>query len=115
MDLAPPDRRAEAAARLLQRVFASLPIPLTFRLWDGATVRTGAAGESTFAVALSSPRLLRTLLRDPTPLRFGEAFIAGELDIEGDLFAAMQVAIEVEKLRVPLRTRLAVLGSLLRR
>jgi cyclopropane-fatty-acyl-phospholipid synthase len=104
------DRRAIAAARLLVRVFATLDVPLTFRLWDGRIARVGASGESLFAVVLRSPAVLRRLLRKPTPGNFGDAFIAGDIDIEGDMFAAMSVGNRIEDLHLPLRTRLAVLG-----
>jgi cyclopropane-fatty-acyl-phospholipid synthase len=108
------DGASETAGRLLARVFAALEVPLTFRLWDGTAARVGAAGESPFAVVVRSASALRRLLRHPTPLGFGEAFIDGEIDIEGDLFAAMAVANRIEQLRVPFAARLAVLGKLLR-
>jgi cyclopropane-fatty-acyl-phospholipid synthase len=114
MPLAPPDRRAAAAAGLLRRVFASLEAPLIFHLWDGTTARVGARGESGFAVVFRSRRAFRRIVLRPTSLRFGEAYIDGEIDIEGDLFAAMRTANAIENLRVPLGTRLAVLGGLLR-
>jgi len=114
MSLASPDRRVATAVGLLRRVFAPLPVPLTFRLWDGTVARVGGGGESAFAIVLRSRLTFRRILRRPTPLRFGEAYIAGEIDIEGDVFAAMRAATEIERLRVPLGTRLAVLGGLLR-
>jgi cyclopropane-fatty-acyl-phospholipid synthase len=106
---APPDRRTTLAAELLGRVFAEVETPLAFRLWDGSAVEVGAPGAKSFAVVLRSPAVLRRLLRRPSPLRFGEAFIAGDLDIEGDLFAAMRAATAIEGLCVPLATRLGVL------
>jgi cyclopropane-fatty-acyl-phospholipid synthase len=114
MPSAPPDRRAAAAAGLLRRVFASLEAPLAFRLWDETTARVGATGESGFAVVFRSRGAFRRIVRRPTSLRFGEAYIDGELDIEGDIFAAMRTASAIERLRVPLGTRLAVLAGLLR-
>jgi cyclopropane-fatty-acyl-phospholipid synthase len=114
MPLAPPDRRVATAVALLRRVFAPLAAPLTFRLWDGTVARVGGRGESAFAVVFRSRPVFRRILRRPTPFRFGEAYIAGEIDIEGDVFAAMRAATEIEQLRVPLGTRLAVLGGLLR-
>jgi cyclopropane-fatty-acyl-phospholipid synthase len=114
MPLAPPDRRVATAVGLLRRVFAPLAAPLTFRLWDGTETRVGGRGESGFAVVFSTRPIFRRILRRPTPLRFGEAYIAGEIDIEGDVFAAMRVATEIEHLRVPLGTKLAVLAGLLR-
>lgn len=105
-------RSATTAASLLERVFASLPVPLAFRLWDGTTVRVGAPGATACTVVFRSPQVFRRIMRRPTPLAFGEAFIGEELDIEGDIFAAMAVANEVEHLHVPLRTRLAALARL---
>jgi len=114
MSSAPPDRRAAAAAGLLRRVFASLEAPLAFRLWDGTTTCVGTTGESGCAVVFRSRGAFRRIVRRPTSLRFGEAYIGGELDIEGDIFAAMRAASAIERLRVPLGARLAVLAGLLR-
>jgi len=114
MPPAPADRPAATAVRLLRRVFASLQSPLTFRLWDGTTARVGGHGESAFAVVFRSRPVFRRLLLRPTSLRFGEGYIGGQIDIEGDVFAAMRAANEIEQLRVPLGTRLAVLAGLLR-
>jgi len=114
MPSAPPDRRAAVAAGLLRRVFASLEAPLTFRLWDGTTACVGRTGESGFALVFRSRGAFRRIVRRPTSLRFGEAYIGGEVDIEGDIFAAMRAASAIERLRVPLGTRLAVLAGLLR-
>jgi cyclopropane-fatty-acyl-phospholipid synthase len=114
MPLAPPDRRAATAVRLLRRVFAGVGTPLRFRLWDGTDAPVGARGDGGFAVVFRSRPVFRRLLRNPSPFRFGEAYIAGEIDIEGDVFAAMRAANEIEALRIPLGTRLAVLAGLLR-
>ena len=105
--------RSPTAVRLLRRVFAGLDAPLTFRLWDGTTTRVGT-GDAPFAVVFRSREVFRRILLRPTPLRFGEAYIGGKIDIEGDVFAAMRAANEIEQLRVPLGTRLAVLAGLLR-
>jgi cyclopropane-fatty-acyl-phospholipid synthase len=114
MPPAPPDRRAAIAVRLLRRVFAGVRTPLRFRLWDGTDAPVGTTGDGGFAVVFRSRPVFRRLLRHPSPLRFGEAYIAGEIDIEGDVFAAMRAANEIEALRVPLGTRLAVLAGLFR-
>ena|SRR5439155_13417732 len=100
------------AARALRRIFAGIDVPMTFRLWDGTTARVGP-GEASFALVFRSPPVFRRIVLRPTPLRFGEAYIAGDLDIDGDIFAAMRAATAIERLRVPFGTRLAVLGSLL--
>ena|SRR5207253_11175265 len=101
------------AERILRRVFAATRIPLRFHLWDGTVVRVGP-GESAFAIVFRSPDVFRRILRKPTPLRFGDAFIAGEIDIEGDILDAMRAADDIEHLRVPLGTRLAAFAAVLR-
>jgi cyclopropane-fatty-acyl-phospholipid synthase len=106
--------RSGTAARLLRRVFSRLDASVAFRLWDGTTARVGRVGEPGFTIVLGSPHVFRRLLRRPTPLRFGEAYIDGQLDIEGDLFAALSTADAIEQLHVPLATRVAVLANLLR-
>jgi len=110
----PVDRRVTTAVQLLTRVFAPVDTPIDFRLWEGTTAHVGGHGESGFAIVFRSRPVFRGLLRHPTPLRFGEAFIGGEIDIEGDLFAAMRAASDIEALRVPLATRLAILVASLR-
>jgi len=114
MPPAPPDRRVTTAVGLLEQAFAGVDTPLAFRLWDGTSTRVGAPGDGGFAVVFRSRPVFRRLLRRPSPLRFGEAFIAGDIDIEGDIFAAMEAANAIERMRVPLRTRLAVLAGLFR-
>jgi cyclopropane-fatty-acyl-phospholipid synthase len=101
------------AERILRRVFAAVRTPIRFRLWDGTVVDVGPA-ESRFAIVFRSPGVFRRILRDPTPLRFGEAYIAGEIDIEGDILDAMRVADDIEHVRVPLSTRVAAFAELLR-
>ena len=88
-------------------------MPIAFRLWDGTTVQAGV-DDAPVTVVFRSPRMFRRLLLHPTSRRFGEAFIAGNIDIEGDVFAATAVGNRLEQLRLPLGTRLALLGSLLR-
>jgi hypothetical protein len=104
---------AGVARRLLERVFVSAGTPMTFRLWDGSHVRA-AGGDGGFTLVVHSPAVLKRLLRRPSPLRFGEAFIDGGLDIEGDLFAAMRAGTIIEKMHVSLATKLRVLAGTLR-
>jgi len=109
-----PSAPAERAVRLLRRVFRRLGTPLTVRLWDGTTTRVGAPGETSFALVFRSRAVFRRLLLHPSSLRLGEAYIGGEIDIDGDLFAAMRTANHIERMPVPWATRFAVLAGLLR-
>lgn len=107
----PPSALSDRAAHVLRRVFAGVPGSFAFHLWDGAVVAFGA-GAPAFVVTVQAPETFLRLLRDPTPLAFGEAYIDGAIDIDGDLFAAMHVADALEEVRLPLAQRLRLLLSL---
>jgi cyclopropane-fatty-acyl-phospholipid synthase len=104
---------ASVAASTLREVFASLRSPLAFRLWDGSEVRLGQ-GEPACTVVIHQPEIFADLMRDPSPGHFAEAYASSAIDIEGDLFAAMHVANEVEGIKVTLGQRLRILRSLWR-
>lgn len=106
-----PSSSSTRAASILREIFGGLPASFAFRLWDGTDVTVGDKPPR-FTVVLPAPRTFVRLLRDPSPLNFAEAFVDGAIDIEGDLFAAMDVANAIEDLKVPLGVRLRVLGAL---
>jgi cyclopropane-fatty-acyl-phospholipid synthase len=101
------------AAEILRRIFMSLPTGCAFRLWDGTEVNLGAGPPVCTAVIPSRDTFVR-LMRDPSPLNFAEAYVEGNLDIEGDLFAAMDVANAIEEIRLSPADRLKLLVSLWR-
>jgi hypothetical protein len=111
--LRPTPTPARAAA-ILRRVFAGLPGPLAFRLWDGQEVRLGP-GDPVCTAVIKSPETFLSLIRNPTPYNFAEAYVQSRLDLEGDLFATMSVANAVEKLRVSPLEKLSIFLSLWRR
>jgi cyclopropane-fatty-acyl-phospholipid synthase len=73
----------ELALALTPLVGGELPVRLT--AWDGS--ESGPAGAP--HVTLRSPRALRRLLRHPGELGAAQAYVTGELDVEGDLDAAL--------------------------
>jgi cyclopropane-fatty-acyl-phospholipid synthase len=103
-------RLSARAGDVLRQVFATVRADFAFRLWDGTLVAFGA-GPPLFTVVVHAPGTFLKLMRDPTPLAFGEAYVGGAIDIEGDLFAAMHVANALENLRLPLAQRLRLLLS----
>lgn len=99
------------AAGVLRQIFADVQADFAFRLWDGTMVGFGA-GAPVFTVVIHSPETFVRLMRDPTPMTFGEAYVESALDIEGDLFAAMHVANALESIHLPLAQRLRLLLSI---
>jgi len=60
-------------------------LPIQVRAWDGSSV--GPAGAPAFVIR--HRRALRRLLWKPGEMGLVRAYVAGELDIEGDVFAAL--------------------------
>ncbi len=75
---------AERLVPLLERVIGG-PLPVRVRGWDGS--ERGPADAPTFVVR--SPRAIRRLLWQPNELGLGRAYVAGELDVDGDLYVAL--------------------------
>jgi hypothetical protein len=96
---------AEGAAAALRQIFGRPASGFTFRLWDGTEVPIGE-GAPAFTVVIPAAKTFARLMRDPTPSAFAEAYVESAIDIEGDLFAAMDVAAVLEALRLPLAERL---------
>ena len=101
------------AAEMLHRVFGHVVTGCAFRLWDGTRVTLGD-GEPVCTVVVHRPETFFRLMRDPSPGNFAEAYVASDLDLEGDLFAAMKIADAIEEIRPSLRDRLRLLVDLWR-
>ncbi|MFH8497428.1 class I SAM-dependent methyltransferase [Streptomyces coeruleorubidus] len=80
---------ADAAPRL-QGLFAQLlgvPLPVRIRAWDGS--QAGPPGAPTLVVR--NRRALRRLLWKPGELGLARAWVAGDLDIDGDLYTTLDL------------------------
>jgi cyclopropane-fatty-acyl-phospholipid synthase len=92
---APPrrshDPRVEEAARAIAPLIRALGDERTFaiRFWDGRTLQAPNGREPDFTLVIRRPAALRRMLLPPTDLAIGEAFVHGDFDIEGDIFAAV--------------------------
>ncbi|GAA2597404.1 cyclopropane-fatty-acyl-phospholipid synthase family protein [Streptomyces roseoviolaceus] len=78
------------AAQRLQGLFTQLlgaPPPVRVRAWDGS--QAGPPGAPTLVVR--NRRALRRLLFKPGELGLARAWVAGDLDIEGDLYTTLDL------------------------
>ena len=78
------------AAELVSDLAVALlgvPLPLGLRCWDGSTA-PGPAGSPTLIVR--SPRALRRIVYAADELGLARAYVSGDLDVEGDLYAVLQ-------------------------
>ncbi|WP_051683505.1 class I SAM-dependent methyltransferase [Blastococcus sp. URHD0036] len=76
---------AERLGEALCLVLGTDEVPVRLRAWDGS--EAGPVGGP--VVVVRSRRALRRLAWAPGELGLGRAFVAGEIDVEGDLFEAL--------------------------
>jgi cyclopropane-fatty-acyl-phospholipid synthase len=110
-------RGSDLAADLLTRLFRRLPMGVTLRLWNGATVRVGADGgqqESRFALVFCNPEVVSTAVLGRDPLRLAEAYFRGDLDIEGDFFAALALKNHLQELQMSVGEQIGAAAAAMR-
>jgi len=98
---------------LVQALFGA-SLPLGLRCWDGSAVAAPPGGPT---LVLNTPRALRRFLYAPRELGLARAYVSGDLDFEGDVFAALSLpdALPVRPdLRLDRRTLAPLLGRLVR-
>ncbi|MEU8973080.1 cyclopropane-fatty-acyl-phospholipid synthase family protein [Streptomyces monashensis] len=78
---------ADAASRLsrLAEQMLGVPLPVRIRAWDGS--QAGPPGAP--ALVVRNRRALRRILFKPGELGLARAWVAGDLDVEGDLYSAL--------------------------
>ncbi|WP_269855755.1 SAM-dependent methyltransferase [Streptomyces sp. RPT161] len=79
---------ADAAVRLLALAEGALgaPLPLRIRAWDGSE----AGPPDAPVLVLRHRRALRRLLWKPGELGLARAWVAGDIEVEGDLYEALE-------------------------
>ncbi|MFF5503724.1 class I SAM-dependent methyltransferase [Streptomyces roseolus] len=97
---------ADLLAQLLGH-FLPGPLPVRVRAWDGTL--TGPADAP--LVILRSPDALRRLVWQPGELGLAEAYITGDLDVEGDLASALSRAGRSVRDRRPARPKPAGMAA----
>jgi len=63
-------------------------LPVAVRAYDGSTL---GPADAPAALVLRSPDALRRVIAAPGELGLGRAYVAGDLDLEGDIFAALEL------------------------
>src|SRR3978361_133591 len=82
-----PVRPAAQLAAALAQALLGVPLPLGLKCWDGSEV-AGPPGSPTLVVR--SPKALRRIVYAADELGLARAYVSGDLDIEGDLYATLQ-------------------------
>jgi cyclopropane-fatty-acyl-phospholipid synthase len=96
--------------QLLTSLADSVPhIPFAVQFWDGEIQHYGK-GKPAFSLIIETPRAATRVLTRGA-LGFGEEYVEGSIKVEGDFGELMRLGTTpvVQDLKVPLRTKLAVL------
>ena len=81
-------------------------LPVTISAYDGSVA---GAAEAAAGIEIRSPDALRRLLTAPGELGAARAYVAGNLDVKGDLFTALTLVERFPDLQIGARERLAFL------
>jgi cyclopropane-fatty-acyl-phospholipid synthase len=90
------DLRSMAIAELLAGVLGG-ELPIEVRAYDGS--RVGPV-DPPAALVLRTPNALRRMVTAPGELGLGRAYVAGDLDVEGDVFAVLSLHKRIDGLRL---------------
>jgi cyclopropane-fatty-acyl-phospholipid synthase len=100
------------AAELLAKIFRHVRMGIAVRLWCGPPFLVGADGaggaaEPPFVLWFRTPGAVVALVLGRDPLRLADAYFRGEVDIEGDLFAALGLKDHLEEIKLSPGERLS--------
>ncbi len=98
------NRFAPLAARLEGRLSGG--IPFAVRFWDGSELRPEGEGSGDTLLVRDS-RALAYVATAPNQLGLGRAWVAGDIDVDGDLERALRAGDRFRNLRLGLGDRLA--------
>ena len=97
-------RGSQQAAALLLRLFRRYPERLTLRLWDGTSISAGGGTPGRpcpFTLVFRTPEAVWSTILGRDPLALADAYFRGELEIEGDFFAALSIKDHLDVLQMP--------------
>jgi cyclopropane-fatty-acyl-phospholipid synthase len=80
-------------SKVLDSLFQGYEGPaFAIRLWDGWSWSSSTSHKPACTLVLENPKALASLLASPNEVTLGEAFIRGDLDVEGDIFSVFSLA-----------------------
>jgi len=115
----PADGSADGAVRrsleIFQRLARGYPSPdFSVRFWDGSVWTAGSLGPPLFTIVLHHPGALRRMFLRHSQVDLGEAYLAGDFSVEGDLESSFRLADHLIARRLSLLERLWAARALLK-
>src|SRR5436189_1847013 len=101
---------ASALTPLARRISEAVPggLPFGVRLWDGSEI---PGPPDAPRLVVRSPQALAYAVHDPGEVGLGRAWVSGQLDVDGDLEAALRRVERFRGLRFGLSQRLAAVRA----
>jgi cyclopropane-fatty-acyl-phospholipid synthase len=75
------------------------------RFWDESEWLFNSEKEKEFTIVFNNPNGLKRILRSPTEVHLGEAYIFGDVDVEGDLETVFKLREHVSDIHLGLREK----------
>ena len=115
----PAEGSADAAVRRSLEIFQWLareyPSPdFSVRFWDGSVWTPDAGGPPLFTIVLHHPSALRQMFLHRSQVELGEAYLAGDFSVEGDLESSFRLADHLTARHLSLAERFWALRALLK-
>src|SRR5688572_11401632 len=85
-----------AVAELLEDLLGA-DVPVAFELYDGSRLGPDSAPAT---IIVRSPNALRRIVTAPGELGFGRAYVAGDLDLDGDIYAALGLRDQLPEIKL---------------
>ena len=104
------DSAAAVLSPLAERIDAKLPRgrPLGLRFWDGSEL-PGPPGAP--VIVVNNPRAIARVIHERSELGFGRAWVAGELDVDGDLGETLQLTDRFRGVKIDRKDLIAALKA----
>jgi cyclopropane-fatty-acyl-phospholipid synthase len=106
-------RQVNATVRIVKRLLNDFQGAIALQLWDGAQYVFGEAVPK-FTLVVRDPAVLRKLVLKRNPITLVDAYFRGLVDFEGDLYAGLRLKPHLQKLSLPIRSRVALVLDALR-
>jgi cyclopropane-fatty-acyl-phospholipid synthase len=97
---------AESLGPLLRALLGRM-LPVRLEFWDGSVIESDAPNPPG-TVRVNSPEAVRRLLWSPDELGLGRAYVAGDLDADGDIVAMVEVLRDATPKDLRLRSKAAL-------
>ena len=104
-------RGVDDASNLLVRLFCGYAGCVAVRLWDGTSLNLGRNVEvpahvpPPFTLVFRNPEVVSLLVLGHDRLRLADAYFRGDMDIEGDFFAALGLKDHLDTIHLSLPDR----------